>query len=61
MGMTVKQLINELKKMPQNAPVVWQDHEQGDNEENEYNAAVGSCDEAEHINVHGVKAVVLRW
>lgn len=47
--------------MPQNAPVVWQDHEQGDNEENEYNAAVGSCDEAKHINVHGVKAVVLRW
>ncbi|MCW2477701.1 hypothetical protein [Candidatus Symbiopectobacterium sp. NZEC135] len=61
MGFTVKQLIKELQRMPQNAPVVWQDHEQADDEDNEINSAVGTCTEAEHIHVNGKKAVILRW
>ncbi len=34
---TVKQLINQLRKMPQDAAVVWQDH---DHYDHEFNAMV---------------------
>lgn len=32
MAMTVKELINELKKYPQDSLVAWRDHDQGENE-----------------------------
>ncbi|MEN4576630.1 hypothetical protein ABEH22_14645 [Pantoea agglomerans] len=37
---TVKQLINQLRKMPQDAAVVWQDH---DHTEHEFNAMVNEA------------------
>ncbi|MDI9766480.1 hypothetical protein [Pantoea dispersa] len=37
---TVKQLINQLRKMPQDALIVWQDH---DHYEHEFNAMVNEA------------------
>lgn len=56
--MTVRKLIAELKKMPLDAVVGWQDHDQADDE---LNARVGSVWEAEEElrRSHGV-GVVLR-
>lgn len=33
-GLTVKELIKQLRKMPQEAIVVWQDHDHSDDEYN---------------------------
>lgn len=40
--MKVRQLIAQLKKMPQDAELVWQDHDQSDDE---MNSTVGSVDD----------------
>lgn len=42
--MTVRELIAELRKMPQNAKVGWQDHDHG---ENDLNAPVGYVERAD--------------
>ncbi len=41
-GMKVRQLIAILKKMPQNAELVWQDH---DHRDGEFNSTVGSVED----------------
>jgi hypothetical protein len=66
--MTVRKLISLLHKMPQNAFVVWSDHDQGDGDMNSY---VGTVQEArpELIEARlaigdikpGTKLVELRW
>ncbi|MGQ5289862.1 hypothetical protein ACULN0_10970 [Pectobacterium actinidiae] len=35
-GMTVRQLIKELKKMPPDSVLVWRDHDQDDDEINNF-------------------------
>lgn len=44
MSLTVRQLIAKLRKMPQDAFVGWQDHDQA---EHELNALVGVVEEAD--------------
>jgi hypothetical protein len=46
--MTVKELIKQLKKFPQNAKVVWRDHDQS---EGEFNGHVNSVYEWCDIDV----------
>ncbi|MBK4129469.1 hypothetical protein [Klebsiella michiganensis] len=41
--LTVKQLINKLRKMPPDAIVIWKDHDQG---EGEFNNSVGNVYDA---------------
>ncbi|HIE1494181.1 TPA: hypothetical protein ACXJFH_001362 [Enterobacter kobei] len=36
MSLTVKQLISKLRKMPPEAVVVWQDHDQSESESNDF-------------------------
>lgn len=61
MSLTVKQLINKLRKMPPDAIVIWQDHDQG---EDEYNDFVGNVAEVTNeISAsfdHEVRVVALR-
>lgn len=55
--MNVRQLIAKLKKMPQDAEVVFQDH---DNEEDEYNSVVGMVFESSVLSeVRNKQTVVL--
>jgi|APLak6261703504_1056268.scaffolds.fasta_scaffold00220_31 hypothetical protein len=46
MALTVKKLINNLKKFDQDALVVWQDHDQYPSEINEFVGRVMDCDES---------------
>lgn len=59
---TVKQLINQLRKMPQDALIVWQDH---DHYENEFNSMVneallGNDGLCENVGVEHGTIVALR-
>lgn len=56
--MNVRQLIEKLKKMPQSAEVVFQDH---DNDETEFNNIVDRVFESDDLsNARGKQTVVLK-
>lgn len=56
-GMTVKQVIKELKKMPDDAPVVFHNHDQ---DANEFDDFVRYIEESEEMDgMEGITVVVL--
>lgn len=61
MALTVRQLINKLRKMPPEAMVVWQDHDQSEDEYNDHvSVVVEATDELSGSFDPEVRIVALR-
>lgn len=58
--MKVKELIKSLKKQNPDAVVVWQDHDQGEDEMNDYVGSATASSDNDLIERIGAPVVVLR-
>lgn len=61
MSLTVKQLISKLRKMPPEAVVVWQDHDQSESEYNDFVGCVADITDESSLSFDPeVRIVALR-
>lgn len=59
MAITVRMLINKLKKMPPNAVVAWQDHDQSEDEINGYVRTVDEAADAMYLRPDRPRHIVV--
>lgn len=59
MALTVRKMIAQLKKMPQDAVVVWQDHDQSEDEINAYARTVDEAPDAMYLRSDRPRSIVV--